>query len=151
MCGVSLISALALLKILFAIRVDGRGGGKGRLHMTCIRKICIILLGHLCPPSRHSHTPALLPPFLNQATTWASRQGFTEAVREQFKVLLHDGDKSAKLTVAQEAWAGIIGGALSCWNHPFVSIHALFPVPVSLRACCLPIISFPSFCVLQTK
>lgn len=60
-----------------------------------------------------------------QATNWASRQGFTEAVREQFKILLHDGDKTAKLTVAQEAWAGIIGGALSCWNHPFVSSRAL--------------------------
>lgn len=57
-----------------------------------------------------------------QATNWASRQGFTEAVRERFKVLLHDGDSHAKLTVAQEAWAGIIGGALSCWNHPFVSV-----------------------------
>jgi len=66
-----------------------------------------------------------------QATNWASRQGFTEAVREQFKVLLHDGDKTAKLSVAQEAWAGIIGGALSCWNHPFVSI-----APFSL---CLPL------------
>jgi len=28
-CGIPRISALALLKIPFAIRVDGRGGGKG--------------------------------------------------------------------------------------------------------------------------
>ena len=54
-----------------------------------------------------------------QATNWASRQGFTEAVRERFKVLFHDGDTKAKLTVAEEAWSGIIGGALACWNHPF--------------------------------
>ncbi|KAF1334842.1 hypothetical protein FI667_g1580, partial [Globisporangium splendens] len=53
-----------------------------------------------------------------QATNWASRQGFTELVREQFKVLFH-GDADAKLTVAQEAGAGIVGGALACWNHPF--------------------------------
>jgi hypothetical protein len=32
--------------------------------------------------------------------------------------LFHD-DANAKLTVAQEAGAGVIGGALSCWNHPF--------------------------------
>jgi hypothetical protein len=53
-----------------------------------------------------------------QATNWASRQGFTEIVRGQFKVLFH-GDPDAKLTVAQEAGAGIVGGALACWNHPF--------------------------------
>ena len=53
-----------------------------------------------------------------QATNWASRQGFTEIVRGQFKVLFH-GDKDAKLTVAQEASAGIVGGGLACWNHPF--------------------------------
>jgi len=48
-----------------------------------------------------------------QASNWASRQGITEFVREQFK------DKNGKLTVTQEAISGIIGGALSCWNHPF--------------------------------
>lgn len=53
-----------------------------------------------------------------QATNWASRQGFTEIVRGRFKVLFHD-DPNAKLTVAQEAGAGIVGGALACWNHPF--------------------------------
>lgn len=53
-----------------------------------------------------------------QATNWASRQGFTEIVRGRFKVLFH-GDENAKLTVAQEAGAGIVGGALACWNHPF--------------------------------
>lgn len=45
-------------------------------------------------------------------------QGFTEIVRGQFKILFH-GDKDAKLTVAQEAGSGIVGGALACWNHPF--------------------------------
>ena len=36
-------------------------------------------------------------------------QGFTELVRERFKIIFH-GDKNGKLTVAQEACAGIIGG-----------------------------------------
>lgn len=69
-------------------------------------------------------------------------------MREQFKVWFHDGDKKAKLSVAEEAWSGIIGGkhkpmplsavsrtvggkaehelcfsstagTLACWNHPF--------------------------------
>lgn len=39
-------------------------------------------------------------------------------MRGQFKLLFH-GDKDAKLTVAQEAASGIVGGALACWNHPF--------------------------------
>jgi hypothetical protein len=33
-------------------------------------------------------------------------------------VLFYD-DPNAKLSVPQEAGAGIIGGALACWNHPF--------------------------------
>lgn len=53
-----------------------------------------------------------------QMTNWASRQGFTEAVRDRFKVQFH-GDKEAKLTKGQEVGAGIIGGMLACWNHPF--------------------------------
>jgi hypothetical protein len=46
-----------------------------------------------------------------QMTNWASRQGFTEAVRNQFKVRLH-GSKSAKLSKAEEVGSGILGGAL---------------------------------------
>eukprot|EP00301_Raphidiophrys_heterophryoidea_P017273 c2713_g1_i1.p1 GENE.c2713_g1_i1~~c2713_g1_i1.p1 ORF type:complete len:285 (+),score=59.72 c2713_g1_i1:191-1045(+) len=53
-----------------------------------------------------------------QATNWASRQGFTEFTRDRLKVLIH-GSSDARLTVPQEALAGIIGGMLSCWNHPF--------------------------------
>mmetsp|Transcript_6916 Transcript_6916/g.16961 ORF Transcript_6916/g.16961 Transcript_6916/m.16961 type:complete len:125 (+) Transcript_6916:1-375(+) len=41
-----------------------------------------------------------------QATNWASRQGFTEAVRTKFKVLFHD-DPNAKLTTGQNVLAGI--------------------------------------------
>ena len=29
------------------------------------------------------------------------------------------GDKDAKLTKAQEVGAGIAGGTMECWNHPF--------------------------------
>lgn len=54
---------------------------------------------------------------LRQMTNWASRQGFTEAVRSQFKVRLH-GSKDAKLSKPQEVGAGVIGGILACWNHP---------------------------------
>lgn len=50
-----------------------------------------------------------------QATNWASRVGFTEAIRQRLKKNTKDG----KLTITQEATAGIIGGAISCWNHPF--------------------------------
>jgi len=53
-----------------------------------------------------------------QATNWASRQGFTEAVRGRMRLALH-GDEKAKLTLSQEAISGMIGGILSCWNHPF--------------------------------
>ena len=53
-----------------------------------------------------------------QATNWASRQGFTEAVRERFKIFFH-GNKDAKLTKWQEVAAGTVGGTLACWNHPF--------------------------------
>lgn len=44
-----------------------------------------------------------------QMTNWASRQGFTEAVRDQFKLRLH-GSKSAKLSKAEEVGSGILGG-----------------------------------------
>mmetsp|Transcript_18449 Transcript_18449/g.52983 ORF Transcript_18449/g.52983 Transcript_18449/m.52983 type:complete len:309 (+) Transcript_18449:3-929(+) len=53
-----------------------------------------------------------------QATNWASRQGFTEAVRVRFKLFFH-GSEDAKLTKAQEVGAGVVGGTLACWNHPF--------------------------------
>ncbi|CAL8471599.1 g11141 [Coccomyxa elongata] len=53
-----------------------------------------------------------------QMTNWASRQGFTEAVRNQFKKSFH-GSADAKLTKSQEVGAGILGGTLACWNHPF--------------------------------
>jgi hypothetical protein len=54
---------------------------------------------------------------LRQCTNWASRQGFTEAVRDRFKLAFH-GSRDAKLTKTQEVGAGIVGGTLACWNHP---------------------------------
>jgi len=62
--------------------------------------------------------PGGVPLAFRQMTNWASRQGFTEAIRGQMAVRIH-GNAKAKLTVAQEAGAGLLGGALSCWNHPF--------------------------------
>lgn len=49
-----------------------------------------------------------------QATNWASRQGITEWVRG--KVRSRKGDQ---LTKGEEAMCGVVGGALSSWNHPF--------------------------------
>lgn len=62
-----------------------------------------------------------------QMTNWASRQGFTEAVRNQFKKNFH-GSADAKLTKGQEVGAGILGGQpppyhlqpiLPCCPRPF--------------------------------
>mmetsp|Transcript_14005 Transcript_14005/g.16961 ORF Transcript_14005/g.16961 Transcript_14005/m.16961 type:complete len:316 (+) Transcript_14005:85-1032(+) len=53
-----------------------------------------------------------------QATNWASRQGFTEFVRERAKMSLY-GNNQAKLSKWEEAGCGVIGGTLACWNHPF--------------------------------
>jgi hypothetical protein len=63
--------------------------------------------------------PGGVPIAWRQATNWASRQGFTEIARGQLKTSFHKNDPKAQLTVAEEAMAGIIGGALACWNHPF--------------------------------
>jgi len=62
--------------------------------------------------------PGGVPIAFRQATNWASRQGFTEIIRSKMKVRYY-GNPNAQLTVPQEAMAGVIGGALSCWNHPF--------------------------------
>eukprot|EP00299_Pterocystis_sp_00344_P018274 c9128_g1_i1.p1 GENE.c9128_g1_i1~~c9128_g1_i1.p1 ORF type:complete len:258 (-),score=33.47 c9128_g1_i1:32-805(-) len=53
-----------------------------------------------------------------QATNWASRQGFTEFFRDRLKIWLY-GSTDAQLTVGEEALAGVMGGTMSCWNHPF--------------------------------
>lgn len=53
-----------------------------------------------------------------QATNWASRQGFTDFARSLIARYKH-GDAGAKLSVGEEVAAGIIGGGVSCWNHPF--------------------------------
>ena len=53
-----------------------------------------------------------------QASNWASRVGFTEAVRSRISSVVH-GQPKKRLSMAEEAAAGIIGGVLSCWNHPF--------------------------------
>lgn len=55
---------------------------------------------------------------LRQGSNWASRQGITDFVRNQFKNN-HKDPKNAKLSVTEEALSGIVGGALSTWNQPF--------------------------------
>eukprot|EP01039_Chlorochromonas_danica_P006432 gene6432-7094_t len=59
---------------------------------------------------------------LRQGTNWASRQGFTDIIRSWIKkrhVREGESAKDVKLSVAEEAISGIIGGALSTWNQPF--------------------------------
>eukprot|EP00052_Salpingoeca_macrocollata_P021729 m.186850 g.186850 ORF g.186850 m.186850 type:complete len:580 (-) comp21610_c1_seq2:26-1765(-) len=63
--------------------------------------------------------PGGVPIAFRQATNWASRQGFTDMNREFLKKLYHEDPSTARLTVKQEFAAGILGGAMSCWNHPF--------------------------------
>jgi len=46
---------------------------------------------------------------LRQGTNWASRQGFTDAFRGLIKKYKYGGDAKAKLTVGEEAIAGLIG------------------------------------------
>ena len=53
-----------------------------------------------------------------QATNWASRQGFTDAVRSRMRTFLNK-PADAKLTPKEDAICGLFGGMLSCWNHPF--------------------------------
>jgi len=53
-----------------------------------------------------------------QATNWASRQGFTDAVRSRARLFFHN-DPNAKLSTSQDALCGCLGGVLSSWNHPF--------------------------------
>jgi hypothetical protein len=53
-----------------------------------------------------------------QASNWASRQGFTEFFRDQIAIGRY-GDRKAKLSKMEEAAAGCMGGAISCWNQPF--------------------------------
>jgi len=54
-----------------------------------------------------------------QATNWASRQGFTDAVRQYVIRANHGGNPKAKLSRGEEVGCGIAGGFLACWNHPF--------------------------------
>jgi hypothetical protein len=55
---------------------------------------------------------------LRQGSNWASRQGITDFVRGQFRSMrnLKDGER---LSIADEAISGILGGSLSTWNQPF--------------------------------
>lgn len=74
-----------------------------------------------------------------QATNWASRQGFTEAARDRLKVTLH-GRSDATLSRSQEVAAGVIGGTMACWNHPFemARIEAQARAEAGQRALSMP-------------
>jgi len=55
---------------------------------------------------------------LRQGSNWASRQGLTDVARGILKKR-HANPETAKLSAGEEAFAGLIGGALSTWNQPF--------------------------------
>jgi hypothetical protein len=63
--------------------------------------------------------PGGVPIAFRQMTNWASRQGFTELAREQVKKVFHGGNLDARLTKGEEIMAGVGGGILASWNHPF--------------------------------
>lgn len=54
-----------------------------------------------------------------QASNWASRQGFTDVVRAQMRRSRYPSNPNAKLSTSEDAVCGLVGGMLSCWNHPF--------------------------------
>jgi hypothetical protein len=58
-----------------------------------------------------------LPLTLRQGSNWASRQFLTELVRKALKDRKEDPSQS--LSNMEEAFSGIVGGALSTWNQPF--------------------------------
>ena len=67
-------------------------------------------------------------------TNWASRQGFTEAVRDQFKLRLH-GSKTAKLTKTEEVGSGILGGAPSLALPETLTTQSVMGVCASADQC----------------
>ena len=75
---------------------------------------------------------------LRQGSNWASRQGLTDLIRERLKSRYEGDPKKVKLSTAEEALAGILGGALSTWNQPFevMRIEAQ-AAAVKVRACVL--------------
>ena len=78
--------------------------GAGEVHLQdttfCGKSLCLL----------QGFYPGGTAIAFRQMTNWASRQGFTEAVRDQFKLRLH-GSKTAKLTKTEEVGSGILGGA----------------------------------------
>jgi hypothetical protein len=58
---------------------------------------------------------------LRQGSNWASRQGLTDVIRMWLlrRGGSQGGHSRTRLTVAEEALAGVVGGALSTWNQPF--------------------------------
>jgi hypothetical protein len=55
-------------------------------------------------------------------TNWASRQGFTDGIRVLMKKHLH-GDDKAKLSIAEEATAGILGKTKECSDKFLKTIY----------------------------
>lgn len=57
-----------------------------------------------------------------QSSNWASRQGFTEFIRDKakkYRAAPGSDYSKHKLTKSDEAMCGLTGGVLSTWNQPF--------------------------------
>ena len=62
-----------------------------------------------------------VPLMARQGSNWASRQGITDYVRRSIREwkASSSGGGEQRLTIGEEAIAGVIGGCLSTWNQPF--------------------------------
>lgn len=85
----------------------------GDKSVSTLQRIAMTYKAHGIGGFYHGGTALML----RQGSNWASRQGFTDAIRLQ--LLKRHSDKKSKLSIAEEALAGIVGGALSSWNQPF--------------------------------
>jgi hypothetical protein len=105
--GVAQVSVVGPCTFLITASVTGDKS------ITMLQRISMTYKAHGIGGFYHGGTALML----RQGSNWASRQGFTDAIRMQF-LKRHSGAKP-KLTIAEEAMSGILGGALSTWNQPF--------------------------------
>ncbi len=105
--GVAQVSVIGPMTYLVTAVVSQSGGNK--------RTITQVIKDTLATKGIGGFYSGGVPLMLRQGSNWASRQGFTDAVRQAMIARKSDG----KLNTYEEALSGVIGGALSTWNQPF--------------------------------
>ena len=85
----------------------------GDKSISTLQRIAMTYRSHGIGGFYHGGTALML----RQGSNWASRQGITDLIR--LRMLRSHGESKPRLSVGEEAAAGIIGGALSTWNQPF--------------------------------